>query len=151
MISLRKANVADAEAIAKVYVASRKEHIAFAPLVHSEESIYQWICETLIPTNLVTVAEEDGVIVGMMALSKNKGIGWIDQLYISPDSIGQGIGTLLVAAAKSTLGSPIRLHTFQQNIGARRFYERHGFQEIGRSDGSTNEERCPDVLYEWRE
>jgi ribosomal protein S18 acetylase RimI-like enzyme len=150
-ISLRKATVADAKAIANVYLASRKEFIAFAALAHSDESIYQWICETLIPSNQVTVAEENGVIVGMMALSKNEGIGWIDQLYLSPGSIGQGIGTLLVTAAKSTLGSPIRLHTFQQNIGARRFYERHAFQVIECSDGSTNEEHCPDVLYEWRE
>jgi hypothetical protein len=28
------------------------------------------------------------------------------------------------------------------------FYERHGFRAIAFSDGSANEERCPDVLYE---
>lgn len=150
-ILLRKATLADAKSITDVYLASRKECIAFAPLVHSDESVYQWIYETLIPTNQVTVAEENGVIVGMMALSKNEGGGWIDQLYLSPASTRQGIGTLLLTAAKSILGSPILLHTFQQNIAARRFYERHGFQEIGCSDGSANEEHCPDVLYEWRE
>jgi putative addiction module component (TIGR02574 family) len=31
---------------------------------------------------------------------------------------------------------------------ARSFWERHGFKAIAYSDGSTNEERCPDVLYE---
>src|SRR5271166_2138846 len=117
-ILLRKATLADAKAIANVYVATRKAFIAYAAQVHSDESIYQWICETLIPANQVSVAEENGVIVGMMALSKNEGIGWIDQLYLSPGSVGQGIGTLLVTAAKSTLGSPIRLHTCEQNIGA---------------------------------
>ncbi len=150
-ISLRKATLSDAKAIANVYLASRKEFIAFAALAHSDESIYKWIYETLIPTTQVTVAEENGVIVGMMALSKNEEAGWIDQLYLLPGSVGQGIGTLLITAAKFTLGSPIRLHTFQQNIAARRFYERHGFQEIACSDGRANEEHCPDVLYEWRE
>jgi hypothetical protein len=34
------------------------------------------------------------------------------------------------------------------NAGARRFYERHGFSAIEFTDGSANEERCPDVLFE---
>ncbi len=147
-ISLRIATLADAKAIANVYVASRREFVAFAPLVHSEESIYQWIYETLIPTNQVIIAEENGIIVGMMAWSKKAGVGWIDQLYISPDAVGQGLGVLFLKAAKSTLGSPIRLYTFQENVGARRFYERHGFQALEFSDGSANEEHCPDVLYQ---
>jgi hypothetical protein len=33
-------------------------------------------------------------------------------------------------------------------MGARRFYERYGFVPIEWSDGSRNEERCPDILYE---
>ena len=86
----------------------------------------------------------------MMALSKKESIGWIDQLYLDPAVVGRGIGALLVKAAKSALGSPIRLHTFQKNVKARRFYERHGFQILALSDGSTNEENCPDMLYEWR-
>lgn len=149
-ISLRKATVADARAIAEVYIASRKKFIPFAPLVHSEESIYLWLLAQLIPTNQVTIAEDNGVIVGMMVVSKNEGMGWIDQLYLAPDAVGQGIGALFVSLAKATLGSPIRLHTFQENIGARRFYERHGFQVLELTDGSSNEEKCPDMLYEWR-
>jgi ribosomal protein S18 acetylase RimI-like enzyme len=48
------------------------------------------------------------------------------------------------------LGSPIRLHTLQENVEARQFYEKHGFQILKLTDGSENEENCPDVLYEWR-
>ena len=33
---------------------------------------------------------------------------------------------------------------------ASKFYERHGFQAVGYSDGARNEEQCPDILYEWR-
>ena len=35
------------------------------------------------------------------------------------------------------------------NVGAQRFYERHGFVEIDRTDGRRNEERAPDILYAW--
>lgn len=147
---LRVAIPADAQMIANIYLAARKEFITFAPLVHSDESIYQWVVEKLIPTNQVIVAEENNIIVGMMALSKNHGVGWIDQLYLSPTEVGRGIGALLITAAKSSLGSPIRLHTFQENVRARRFYEQHGFQIIKFTDGSENEENCPDIIYEWQ-
>jgi ribosomal protein S18 acetylase RimI-like enzyme len=39
---------------------------------------------------------------------------------------------------------------FQRNEGARRFYERRGFRLVGQRDGSENEEREPDAVYEWR-
>ena len=147
---LRKATQADAEEITNVYLVSRKK-LPYAPLAHSDVEILHWIKETLIPTNQVTVVENNSIIIGMMALSKTQDIGWIDQLYLLPESTGLGIGTMLLNFAKNTLGSPMRLHTFQENIQARRFYERHGFCIIALSDGSNNEERCPDMLYEWRE
>lgn len=149
-IILRNAVLTDATDITNVYLKSRKKYVACAPLMHSDENILQWIRETLIPTNQVIIAEENGIIVGMMALSKNGSMGWIDQLYLSPEAVGRGIGSLLVNTAKSTLRSPICLHTFQENIAARRFYEKHGFRVLEFSDGSANEEHCPDVLLEWR-
>jgi ribosomal protein S18 acetylase RimI-like enzyme len=149
-VLLRKATITDAKAITRIYLASRKEFVAFAPLVHSDESIYQWISETLILTSQVIVAEENNIIVGIMALSHKEGIGWIEQLYLSPEAVGRGIGTLLVTRAKSMLGPPVRLHTFQENRDARRFYERHGFKALEYKDGSSNEENCPAILYEWR-
>lgn len=79
-ILLRKATLADAKGITNVYLTSRKKFIAYAPLKHSDENIYRWICETIIPANQVVVAVENDVIVGMMSLSKNEGVGWIDQL-----------------------------------------------------------------------
>ncbi|MCF8469656.1 MAG: hypothetical protein K9G30_02600 [Parvibaculum sp.] len=41
------------------------------------------------------------------------------------------------------------LWTFQANLGARRFYERHGLNEARRTGGTENEEKLPDILYEW--
>ncbi len=37
------------------------------------------------------------------------------------------------------------------NRGAQRFYERHGFVEIGRTDGTDNEERAPDIQYAYHQ
>ncbi len=41
------------------------------------------------------------------------------------------------------------LWTFQTNLPARRFYERHGFIAVRWTDGASNEERAPDVRYVW--
>jgi GNAT superfamily N-acetyltransferase len=146
----RPATVADAGAVSEVYLLSRKELVPWAPLVHSDSEVRRWIRDRLIPAGRVTVAIENGDVVGMMALSEDETIGWIDQLYLHPCAVGHGIGTRLLERAKTELGSPIRLYTFQANLGARWFYERHGFRAIAFSDGAGNEEQCPDVLYEWR-
>jgi ribosomal protein S18 acetylase RimI-like enzyme len=145
----RSATQSDAKGIAKVYLSSRKEFVPFAPIAHSDEAVFQWIRDILIPDHHVVVVEQNSSIIGMMALSKIEGTGWINQLYLHPNAVGQGIGSKLIERAKAELGSPIRLYTFQENQGAIRFYERHGFKAIQYSDGSENEENCPDVLYEW--
>ena len=44
----------------------------------------------------------------------------------------------------------LSLWTFQQNLRARLFYERHGFSVVTETDGADNEEKLPDVLYRWR-
>jgi ribosomal protein S18 acetylase RimI-like enzyme len=148
-VSFRTATDEDAEAVAKVYLLSRRTFVAFAPMAHSEDETRDWIKTVLIPTGRVTVAERNGQIVGMMTLEETDGVGWIEQLYLHPNAVGQGIGSALVARAKAELPSPIRLYTFQENAGAIRFYTRHGFQPIAYGDGSGNEEGCPDVLLEW--
>jgi ribosomal protein S18 acetylase RimI-like enzyme len=135
-----------------VYLASRKAFVAFAAPAHGDDDVRGWIAKVLIPGGGVSVAADgssDDGIVGMMAVSRHDGVGWIDQLYLHPSVVGRGIGSRFVELAKDSLGSPIRLYTFQENAGARRFYERHGFRAIALSDGSDNEEHCPDVLYEW--
>lgn len=145
----RSATQSDAGSVAKVYLSSRREFVPFAPIAHSEEAVYGWIRDIVIPRNQVTVVEQDNEIIGMMALSTTEETGWIDQLYLHPNFVGQGIGTKLIEQAKTELGSPIRLYTFQENQRAIQFYERHGFKAIQYGDGSGNEENCPDVLYEW--
>jgi len=146
---IRDASIEDAGAIAEVYLLARKRFLPYAPLARSDNSIREWILQSLIPAGGVTVVELDSCVVGFMSISRDGVSGWIDQMYLAPAAIGQGIGALLMERAKELLGAPIRIYTFQKNDGARRFYQRHGFREILLSDGALNEERTPDVLLEW--
>ena len=139
----------DAQRIAGIYLAARKQYVAYAPLPHTDEQIRTWVRETLIPSNRVTVAIVDSAVVGFIATSCAETCTWIDQLYVDYSFMGSGLGSALLQFEKAKFAPPIRLFTFQQNERARQFYLRHGFREIEFSDGSTNEEKTPDVLMEW--
>jgi GNAT superfamily N-acetyltransferase len=151
-VTFRPATDADAEQVASVLLASRKAFLAFAPMAHTDDDVRAWVATSLIPGGGVSVAvtgTSNEEVVGMMAVSQQGSVGWIDQLYLHPSVVGRGIGTQFVRLAKESLGIPVRLYTFQENADARRFYERHGFRAIALTDGASNEEHCPDVLYEW--
>ena len=148
--SLRAADANDAPRIADILIGTRATFMPYAPSAHSEPEIREWVASHLVPTGGVVVAEIDGQVVGVMATAIDGGCSWIAQMAMDPGMVGHGVGSVLLAHAIETLALPIRLYTFQQNVGARRFYERHGFQAIQFTDGEDNEESCPDVLYELR-
>ncbi|MGY3437440.1 MULTISPECIES: N-acetyltransferase family protein [unclassified Marinovum] len=102
-------------------------------------------CGKLIDRGWVRIAEnEEGRIVGFIARDGEE----IDALYVAGPDRGHGIGTVLLNDAKSAC-KHLELWTFQLNTGAQKFYEREGFTEIKRTDGSTNQEQLPDVRYAW--
>ncbi|MBT9503245.1 MAG: GNAT family N-acetyltransferase [Burkholderiaceae bacterium] len=152
-ILLRPAVATDAPAVAELLLLSRKTFLPYLRQVHGDADVHQWVAGTLIPSQGVSLALGDkGTMLGVLALSRDEaGMAWIDQLYLHPDAILRGLGSVLLSEAMQLLGPTIRLYTFQLNTGARRFYQRHGFEVIALSDGQRNEERCPDVLFEWRD
>lgn len=147
-ITLRTATLEDAVRVAEVLLSSRAAFLPYVPWAHGDSEVRQWVREVLIPSRGVTVACVDAEVAGVLATSHEDDASWIDQLYVAPHHVGRGIGSRLLSHALTTLAPPLRLHTFQANLRARTFYERHGFRAIAWGDGSGNEEQCPDVLYE---
>jgi ribosomal protein S18 acetylase RimI-like enzyme len=146
--TLRPATAADAPRVAGLLIDTRSAFMPYAPSVHPDQELRAWVASHLVPSGGVTVAELQGRVVAVMATEQSEGLSRITQMAVDPALVGQGIGSLLLTQAMRVLVPPIRLYTFQANAGARRFYERHGFQAIELTDGHANEERCPDVLYE---
>jgi RimJ/RimL family protein N-acetyltransferase len=155
---LRAARPADAAAVAEVLRLSRRVLMPFAPSPHSDADQARWVAQVLLPGGGVTVAERNGTVVGVLALRHGADAGWIEQLYVHPAQAASGVGSALLrhaleaherhATAAHGNGLPLRLYTFAANTHARAFYERHGFVAVAFGDGSDNEERQPDVLYE---
>ncbi|MHB8382766.1 MAG: GNAT family N-acetyltransferase [Candidatus Binataceae bacterium] len=157
---IRRARAADAAAIAEVYIESRRGAARYFKTVHSDDELRGWIATYLVPKLEVWVAEDaapakitgkiignvTGRIIGMMALDGDM----VEQLYIAPASQRRGVGDGLLRLAMRERPARLCLWTFQANKPARSFYEARGFRAIEFTDGSRNEEREPDVLYEWK-
>jgi len=146
LIQLRRATDADADSVAEVYLASFKTALPTVKHGHDDDDIRGYIAEVIGRGDECWVATKAGDIVAMMFVKP----GWIDQLYVAPDHLGEGIGRRLLDLAKSRASAELQLWTFQVNARARRFYERNGFEPVELTDGSGNEEHEPDVRYVWR-
>ena len=75
---------------------------------------------------------------------------WLTHLYVHPAEIGTGVGHALFEHVTTLRPDGFQFWVFQQNERARRFYEAHGAVPAEFTDGSGNEEKTPDVRYEWR-
>jgi ribosomal protein S18 acetylase RimI-like enzyme len=71
--------------------------------------------------------------------------GVVHNIYVAPDSRGEGIGTALLAAAEAALADAgadvVALEAMADNEDAVRFYERHGYRphrvELEKATGET--------------
>ena len=113
--------------------------------VHTDDEVRRWIAERVVPHTELWLAEDDGgALVGLLVLDDD----WLEQLYVEPTLTGRGIGSELIGLAKRARPEGLRLWTFESNLGAQRFDERHGFRPMERTAGD-NEEGAPDILYVW--
>jgi len=157
---VRRATAADADVVADVWLRSFDAALPTVRRAHSDDEVRSWICDVVVPNRETWVATVDGAVAAMMVLDAGggsadsdggaAGVGEIDQLYVDPPTQGHGLGSRLVDVAKQRYPVGLQLWTFQINATAQRFYERHGFLAVDRTDGSGNEEREPDIRYRWR-
>jgi GNAT superfamily N-acetyltransferase len=118
------------------------------PLVHSDHDVREWIASHVVGEleTWLAVSGPGAAAVGYIAIDGAE----VRLLDVVPGRTGEGIGGRLLAHAMDLRPTGLELWTFQVNHGARRFYERHGFEVIELTDGAGNEERHPDVHYAWR-
>jgi GNAT superfamily N-acetyltransferase len=144
-VGIRRADANDADGLSDVWLGSRHAAIAHIPRpVHTDAEVREWISSKVLSEHECWLAHSrDGETIAMLVLSQN----WIEQLYVLPDFQGSGIGSALVELAKSRSPGSLQLWTFETNVPAQRFYERHGFVCVERTDGAGNEEQAPDLRY----
>lgn len=139
--ALRRGAIADAPACAAILNAWI-DATEWMPRVHPPEDVARYHREVVLPERDVWVAEQAGTVGGFLALDNDM----VSALYVAEP--GNGVGGALLRHAKIVRPEGLTLWTFQDNLGARRFYARHGFREMRRTDGD-NEEGLPDILFGW--
>jgi ribosomal protein S18 acetylase RimI-like enzyme len=140
---IRRATTEDIEEIANVYERSFAT-LDYLPVLHTLDEHWHWFARQL-AEHEAWVWDEDGVR-GFSVLTEDE----LLYLYLDVGWTGRGIGSALLDHAKERRPDGFTLWAFQQNEGARRFYERHGLTAIEFTDGERNEERAPDVRYAWK-
>lgn len=164
-MQLRRARPRDSRVIAEVHVRSWKAAFPgllpqdYLDALRPEDRLPQWQ-EALsqAPWPVVLLAEEEGVVVGFVAISPSRDpdadgdVGEIQTIYLDPPAWGGGLGSALLHAAEAELAragfASATLWVLETNAKARRFYERHGWAP----DGGTQQHdwvafTAPDVRY----
>ena len=114
------------------------------PVPNSVDDHRRYFEEHMLTETRVHLALRDNALVGFGAFTPES----VVQLYVHVDHLGQGIGTRLLELAKAGSAGRLWLYTFVTNQGARRFYERHGFDVVER--GFEPVMQLGDLRYEWR-
>ncbi|MEU1628213.1 GNAT family N-acetyltransferase [Streptomyces sp. NPDC020096] len=145
-VVLRRAGDADALPAADVWLRSFAAALPSVRCAHDDAEVRAWFSRVVVPQYETWVAVTKSDVVGLLALDG----GELKQLYLDPTWRGRGLGDRFMSLAKQRRPDGLALWTFQVNKAAQRFYERHGFTAVKRTDGLRNEEREPDVRYVWQ-
>jgi ribosomal protein S18 acetylase RimI-like enzyme len=146
---LRRARPEDAADLAVILRTALRVTMPALPALHSPEKDHHFLRDVVLPNEEVWVAEVDGSPVGFVSLGSRDGDTYLQHIYVAPAYQGRGLGTELIERAKERRPFGFRLWVFQRNDCARHFYEKHGLRVVELTDGSGNDEREPDALYEW--
>jgi ribosomal protein S18 acetylase RimI-like enzyme len=142
---LRRAESTDIEPMATL-LRSCYDEMTYLPKLHTPEEDLHFVRETVFPHQEVWVADDDGRLVGFAALTQDQ----LAHIYVDRQARDRGVGSALFRQAMARRPDGFTLWTFQANEGARRFYERHGCRVVQLTSGEGNEEKTPDVQFEWR-
>lgn len=141
---LRRATPGDVDEVAALFRRSFGA-LTFLPTLQTPEEDRRHFGR-VVENAEVWVAEENGRLLGFAALAGDT----LELFYVEPEAQGRGVGSAMLEHVKAQRPGGFTFWVFQQNERARGFYERRGCRVVRLTDGSHNEEKHPDALYEWQ-
>lgn len=141
---IRPAISADANQVGEILSAFSDEY-SWIPRVHSLKEFIEF-AHDMIECNWVMIGQINGTVIGFSALHYQT----IHSLYLHKSMRRQGIGSAFLKQMKNN-NSRLIAWTFEANQKATNFYLKNGFIEINRTNGENNDEKLPDIQFEWRE
>src|SRR5438477_7587497 len=129
MVSLRPYTAADEDAAIELWRRTWQQHyphLDFAARVPWWRE--RWRRE-LVPTAMITVAEQDGALVGFVTVDPKT--RYLDQIVVAPEVWGSGVPRLLMSEARRLSLAGLALAVNADNGRAIRFYQKEGFVVTG--------------------
>ena len=146
-VTLRPATEEDLPDLAILYVLARAASVPhLPPSPHSPAALRAWVQGWDLTTHELWLAEHPEV--GLLGFARFTPT-WLDDLYVHPRHRGAGLGSMLLDLVQTLRPDGFGLWVFVSNTPARAFYRRRGLREVGRSDGSENDEGAPEIELEW--
>ena len=145
IVAIRRLTTDDIDAVADIHHRSFGDRLPWLAGLSTRDEDRQFFRETVFPACNVWGAVENGAIIGFAALRDQ----WLDHLYVLPEYQSRGVGSVLIRHCQLQVPE-LQLWTFQQNVGARRFYEAHGFTPVNATPDAPTEDHEPDALYRWQ-
>jgi GNAT superfamily N-acetyltransferase len=120
-VLLRQAHPDEADALAAILRMAMRTAMPSLPDLHTPEEDRRFVRQVMLPNCDLWVAELDGEVAGFAAVADDM----LYHLYVLPEHQRAGIGTALLERVNELrpVGFGSRLWAFQQNTGARAFYE----------------------------
>jgi GNAT superfamily N-acetyltransferase len=166
-ISLTAASTHDIESIARLHAQSWRS--AYRGMLSDEYLDQHVVADRLefwsarfasVPAErrLVLQAVNDGVLMGFVCVLLDAEPNWgarLDNLHVSPESKGTGIGFALFQAAREWIasvspGTAMHLWCVERNHVARRFYDRQGGTIVEAATRPVAQElSVPELRYWW--
>jgi GNAT superfamily N-acetyltransferase len=145
-LEIRRMELGELRDVVALWTRSKRRALAWlaTEMAHTPEEDFAYFSGTICAHCDVWVAARAGHPVALMALEGSH----VDQLFVDPEAQGRGVGSALLAHAKSLHPSGLSLFTHVRNLHARAFYEARGLRAV-RFGVSPPPENEPDVRYEW--
>lgn len=132
--------------IANLFRMSRQYFLPYLPDLHSASEDLEYFRNEVSVSNQIYLAKQNDELIGFIAFSSDM----VSHLYLLPGFEGKGIGKALLEKAKEN-SVELKLWVFQRNDRAVQFYQSNGFKVVKKTDGSSNEEKEPDFLMQWKQ
>ncbi|MDA0811525.1 MAG: GNAT family N-acetyltransferase [Verrucomicrobia bacterium] len=115
----------DRGALREVYLESRRRSFEWADC--DQYSLDDFDRET--EGEMIWVVHEDDRPVAFISVWQPK--HFVHNLFVHPDFIGKGAGSMLLKECLQNIGRPVRLKCCMENIKAQGFYQARGFSIVG--------------------
>jgi steroid delta-isomerase-like uncharacterized protein len=135
MTEFRKAGPSDVPELSRV---ARSAYAVYQPRMRQPPAPVTADYAAAVRAGQVWVAEEDGLLVGLLVLADASGGLLLENIAVHPDAQGRGLGAGLLALAEREAVrrglAEIRLYTNEAMTENLPYYRGHGYEETGRGE-----------------